>query len=103
MGLLCVMPVWWQLISFLTSLLYHAQDIAMCLFPNKVSKVPFCEGGGGLLTLACCLLPIPLVSLWCRCWAALLSGSYDVLVATPAELLQGLVHASIQVGGAEWC
>ncbi|KAF5836542.1 hypothetical protein DUNSADRAFT_5830 [Dunaliella salina] len=32
-----------------------------------------------------------------RCWAALLSGAYDVLVATPAELLQGLVHASIRV------
>ena len=32
------------------------------------------------------------------CWAALLSGAYDVLVVTPAELLQGLVHAAIQVG-----
>ena len=32
-----------------------------------------------------------------KCWAALLSGAYDVLVVTPAELLQGLVHASIKV------
>lgn len=33
-----------------------------------------------------------------RCWAALLSGAYDVLVATPAELVAGLVHAYIKVG-----
>jgi len=36
-------------------------------------------------------------------WAALLSGGYDVLVATPAELEQGLVHAAMQVRGQCTC
>uniref|UniRef100_A0A7S3VRR8 Uncharacterized protein n=1 Tax=Dunaliella tertiolecta TaxID=3047 RepID=A0A7S3VRR8_DUNTE len=35
-----------------------------------------------------------------RCWSALLSGYYDVLVATPAELVAGLVHAYIKVPDA---